>query len=188
MGFKSGYSDNLPPEDRVTIEEGPFEGGTVAQVSRTRLDLESWYEEDHDDRVEMMYSPRHDKDEVGETGQSLAASSRVDEEMAEGADEDAREKGVVGHAQKLAAARDDDFQATVLRRDFNSTTAGDANMEFVGFMERIDDFVEMQKKMRGEHLDVEPERNGILDFFEAPNRATFLVPPRKLRALPPVVP
>jgi len=36
-----------------------------------------------------------------------------------------------------------------------------------------------------EHLDHEPERNGILDFFEAPNRATFVVPPRKLRALPP---
>lgn len=61
-------------------------------------------------------------------------------------------------------------------------------MEFVGFMQRIDDFVEMQKKLRGEHLDTEPERNGILDFFEAPNRATFLVPPRKLRALPPVKP
>lgn len=39
-----------------------------------------------------MYSPRHDKEKVGETGQSLAASSRVNEEMAEAADGDASEK------------------------------------------------------------------------------------------------
>jgi hypothetical protein len=55
MGFKSGYADNLPPEDLVTIDEGPFAGGTVAQVSRTRLDLESWYEEDHDDCVNTVF-------------------------------------------------------------------------------------------------------------------------------------
>jgi len=58
-------------------------------------------------------------------------------------------------------------------------------MEFMGFMKRVEDFVEMQKKMRGEHLNHEPDRNGILDFVEAPNRATYVVPPRRLRSLPP---
>jgi len=190
MGFASGFTDNLPPEDKMTIQEGPFAGGTVAQISRTVLDLESWYEEDHEDRVEMMFSPRHDKEKVGETGQSLASSSRTTEEIADAAEEDARERGVVGHAQKLAGARDEDFQATVLRRDFDSTDGSDARMEFMGFMRRIDDFVEMQEAMRGAHLDAEPEpeRNGILGFFEAPNRATYLVPPRRLRALPPANP
>jgi hypothetical protein len=46
----------------------------------------------------------------------------------------------------------------------------------------------MQEAMHGKHLDTEPERNGIVDFFEAPNRGTFILPPRKLRALPPTNP
>jgi len=188
MGFASGFTDNLPPEDKMTIQEGPFAGGTVAQISRTKLDLEKWYKEDHEDRVEMMFSPRHDKEKVGETGQSLASSSRTSEDIADAAEVDARERGVVGHAQKLAEARDDDFDPKVIRRDFDSTDGSDARMEFMGFTRRIEDFVELQEAMRGEHLDTEPERNGILDFFEAPNRATYLVPPRRLRALPPANP
>ncbi len=38
--------------------------------------------------------------------------------------------------------------------------------------------------MHGKHLDVEPERNGTADFIKVPKRAAFLVPPRRLRALP----
>jgi hypothetical protein len=189
MGFKSGFTDNLPSEQGVTIQEGPWEGGTVAQVSRTELDLESWYGEDHGDRVEMMFSPRHDKDKVGETAQGLAASDRVDRDVVDGADEDAREQGVVGHSQKLAKAREEEgFVPKVTRRDFDSTSEGAAHMEFQGFMRSIDDFVDLQRAMHGDHLDEVPERNGILEFFEVPSRATFLVPPRKYRSLPPLEP
>lgn len=187
MGFKSGFTDNLPSEDDVTIQDGPWEGGTVCQLSRTKLDLESWYGEEHGDRVEMMFSPRHDKEKVGETAQGLASSDRVDEEIVEAADEDARERGVVGHSQKLAKAREEDgFAPKVTRRDFDSTDSSSrAGMEFQGFMRSIEDFVELQRAMHGDHLDEEPERNGILEFFEVPKRATFLVPPRRYRALPP---
>lgn len=186
MGFKSGFTNNIPSEDDITIQNGPWEGGTVCQLSRTKLDLESWYDEDHGDRVEMMFSPRHDKGEVGETAQSLASSDRVDEDIVEAAEDDARELGVVGHSQKLAKARDEeDFTPKVTRRDFNSTDSSSAGMEFQGFMRSIKDFVDLQRAMHGDHLEVEPDDNGILDFFEVSKRATFLVPPRKYRALPP---
>ncbi len=184
MGFKSGFTTNLPSEDDVTIQEGSWKDGTVAQISRTKLELEDWYREDHGDRVEMMFSPRHDKEQVGETAQDLASSDRLSEEMVDAASEDARDRDVVGHSQKLAAARDDGFTPKVTRRDFNSTDGGEAGMEFIGFMREIDAFVELQRAMHGDHLDIEPERNGILEFFEVPKRATFLVPPRRLRALP----
>ncbi len=95
-----------------------------------------------------------------------------------------RDQGVVGHSQKLAAARDDGFKPKVTRRDFDSTDGGEAGMEFIGFMREIDAFVELQRAMHGVHLDHEPERNGIPGFFRAPSRATYLVPSRRLRAVP----
>lgn len=40
--------------------------------------------------------------------------------------------------------------------------------------------------MNGDHVDtdVDAEDDGILDFIDVTNRATFLMPPRSLRALP----
>ncbi len=96
-----------------------------------------------------------------------------------------REGDVVGHSQKLAAARDDGFTPKVTRRDFDSTDGGEAGMEFIGFMREIDDFVGLQRAMHGVHLDHDSRRNGILELFEVPSRATYLVPPRRLRLLPP---
>ncbi len=46
MGFKSGFRKNQATEDRVTIREGPFAGGTTSQVSKIRLNLEQWYGQD----------------------------------------------------------------------------------------------------------------------------------------------
>jgi len=45
MGFKSGFRDNLPPEDRVTIDNGPFAGGTTIASSTLRIDLDRWYDQ-----------------------------------------------------------------------------------------------------------------------------------------------
>jgi hypothetical protein len=52
MGFKSGFKKNRASEDSVTIEEGPFAGGTTEHVSKILLHLDEWYgdENDREDR------------------------------------------------------------------------------------------------------------------------------------------
>jgi len=184
MGYKSSFLDTLAPEDAVTIQEGPFAGGTTMQVSRLEHDLDAWYDRDHGEQIDRMFSPAHDEDSVGDVGANLAANSRVTEDIAERVDEDARESGVVGHGQKLAHARTDEFTPKILRRDFNATEA--PGLHFDSWQRGIEDFLSVRRAMNGEHVDaeVDPEDDGILEFIEVTNRATFLMPPRSLRALP----
>lgn len=184
MGFKSSYTDTLATEDRVTIRDGPFSGGTTMQVSRLEHDLEPWYEHDHEGRVHRMYSPEHDPDTVGEVGENLATDSGMTEGIAERVTEDAREKNVVGHGQKLVHARDEDFRQPILRRDFNATEA--PGLHFDSWQRDLGDFLDVRKAMNGEHVaaDVPDENDGILEFVTVTNRATFLMPPRSYRALP----
>jgi hypothetical protein len=184
MGFKSGFRDTLPSEDAITIGDGPFAGGTTMQVSRLEHDLESWYDHDHAGRTERMFSPDHTSDDVGEVGEDLAAASGITEELAESAGEDAREEGVVGHGQKIAHARDEDFRQRIMRRDFD--IADRPGMHFDSWQREIEDFLDIRRAMNGEHVDaeVDDEDDGILGFVEVTNRATYLMPPRSLRALP----
>lgn len=184
MGYKSSFLDTLATEDAITIQEGPFAGGTTMQVSRLEHDLDAWYDRDHDEQVDRMFSPDHDEDAVGDVGANLAANSRVTEDVAERVDDDARESGVVGHGQKLAHARTEEFRPKILRRDFNSTEA--PGLHFDSWQRGIEDFLSVRHAMNGEHVDaeVDPENDGIRDFIEVTNRATFLMPPRSLRALP----
>lgn len=184
MGFKSGFLDNLPHEDRVTIRSGPFAGGTTMMVSRIETDLDDWYDRDHEERVDLMFSPDHDSEQVGETGTDLASSSGLSQETIESAGEDARERGVVGHGQKIAHARDDENRQPILRRDFNPTDT--PGLHFDSWQRSIEDFLDVRRAMNGEHIDadVDDTADGIRSFLEVTNRATFLMPPRSLRALP----
>jgi len=183
MGFKSGFADNLPSEDDVTIREGPFAGGTTMQVSRLEHDLASWYDHGHQERTKRMFSPAHDTEDVGDVGEDLASFSGVIESVVEHTEAHA-EDGVVGHGQKIAHARDEDFRQRILRRDFNITD--EEGMHFDSWQRGIGDFLAVRKAMNGDHVDtdVDAESNGILDFIDVTNRATFLMPPRSLRALP----
>ena len=114
MGFKSGFRDNQATEDRVTIERGSFAGGTTQHLSRLVFDLEAWYERDEAERVRQMFSPEHTVEQVGDVGEFLANQSGATREMAERVAADARDHGAVGHTQKLASARDEDFQPLIL--------------------------------------------------------------------------
>jgi len=183
MGFKSGFGDNLPREDRITIPNGPFAEGTTMQVSRLEHDISSWYDNSHQERTERMFSPSHDSEDVGEVGEDLASFSSVTEEVVEETEAHA-EDGVVGHGQKVAHARDEDFRQRIMRRDFNST--GEPGMHFDSWQREIEDFLAVRRAMNGEHVDtdVDSEDDGILEFIDVTNRATFLMPPRSLRALP----
>lgn len=208
MGFKSTFQDTVPAEEKVTIRQGPFADGTTQQVSRIAIDLPEWYDHSRSERTHRMFSPHHTTEEVGETAERLADDSHVGEEIAERTEEDAREQGVVGHQQKLARARDEDDDPRVLRRDFNATGGEGSVLLFDSWQRGIDDFLETTRAMYhttaedGERTPDDGDRtgedgddgsladahDGIVEFIETTNRATFLMPPRSLRALPRAAP
>jgi len=192
MGFQSAYKDTFPPEEKATIQEGPFAGSTIQQVSRLENDLQQWYDQSVDDRVEKMYSPHHTHDQVGDTGRRLGNDSEMTESIAAQTQTDATQQGRVGHGQKLARVRDDDFDPLVLRRgDFVSGLHGDSVLHFGGIQRTTEDFIRTRQAMDRLDLDAESEAkpiseadDGILESIEVTNRATFLMPTRARRALP----
>lgn len=186
MGFKSGFHDNVPPESKATIQEGPFAGGATQLVSRLELDLNAWYDRDGEERVKLMFSPHHDADEVGEAGVNLAQDSGVTREMTEDLDAEAREHGCLGHTQKAAAARDDDFDPVILRRSESVATDTDpVEFNFTSVQRGIEAFARTREAMnRSEKDDVPEECRGILHFMTVLTRGTYLLPPRSRRALP----
>ncbi|WP_247006307.1 DUF7405 family protein [Halorientalis litorea] len=188
MGFKSNYRDGQATEDRVTIQSGPFAGGTTQHVSRLELDLDRWYDNPDDQRREQMFSPHHSAEEVGEVGRQLAGDSGVTRETVDRTEADAEEYGVVGHSQKVAAARDDNFEPTMLRRSEGvSTDAETPGFNFTALQRRIERFVEVRQAMN-ESYGVADDDDGIRGYIEATSRTNLLIPPRELRALPPADP
>lgn len=191
MGFKSSFSDNQASEDAVTIDHGPFANGTTMHISRLVFDLDRWYQRDKQHRTELMFSPTHTAEDIGRVGEELAGKSNLTEEQADQVEEHARTHGRVGHTQKTAHARDENFEPIILRRSEGvSTDLAEPSMNFTSLQEELADFVETRKAMNGAHNDasVEDAEDGILDFIEIRSRATFLVPPRSLVALPPARP
>jgi len=190
MGFESGFAKNQASEDRVTIDDGPFAGGTTQHVSKIRLRLDDWYgEQDRDDRVAEMFCPVHaEEGRVEGTGTNLGDSNRVDEECVERIDDHAAEYGRVGHAQKNARIREDG-SPIILRRDFDSTDGDEAGLHFLALQEGIGDFVATRSAMNGTDQTDNPAvrqrvNNGILEYTFVRRRGNFLLPPRARRSLP----
>jgi hypothetical protein len=192
MGFRSGFADNQASEERVTIDSGPFAGGTTLAASRLRINLDRWYDNDADERVERMFSPRFDEEALSETGDRLGSESEVTEEDANSIEETGDRYHTVGHTQKVAAARDEDFEPTILRLteavatddDFSAGTA----FNFNSIQDDVQEFVAVRKAMTPEQYDtdVENPHHGIVDYLETRARGAYLVPPRDQRALPTV--
>ncbi|WP_132058702.1 DUF7405 family protein [Halorussus amylolyticus] len=192
MGFKSGFRKSQATEERVTIQGGPFAGGTTLHASRIRLQLRQWYEQDsRSQRVGKMFCPVHaDENLVEGAGDNLGDTALMDEKGCPAhASDDARTKGMVGHSQKSARAREDG-SPIILRRDFDSTDDGEAGLHFVALQREISDFVATREAMNGEDLAEESaalgqkNNNGILQYMDVLRRGNFLVPPRDLRTLP----
>ncbi|QLK26649.1 Tat pathway signal protein [Natrinema zhouii] len=183
MGFKSGFRQNQASEDRVTIDEGPFAGGTTIHLSKIQLHLHQWYNQDsRGQRVAKMFSPNHNAEDLVEgAGHNLGDSSRVTEVGGDPA-ATARE-GTVGHAQKAARARENG-EPIILRRDFDSTDDDTAATHFLSLQRSIDNFVKTREAMTGTDLDAPVFNSGILQYISVTNRANYLVPPRELRSLP----
>ncbi len=126
MGFQSGFTDNLPSEDNVSMvwdqtfgqpmPPGVFAQGTTEQVSKLTIDLQSWYDQPKEDRTAKMYSPQH-VGHVGEIGNALGTTSDTPDkpmldisqetDIARETEKDAKNLGLVGHQQKLARTRFD---------------------------------------------------------------------------------
>ncbi len=193
MGFKSGFKRNQASEDRVTIEAGPFAGGSTAHLSFIRLQLQQWYEQDsRDQRVSKMFCPAHAAEgKVEGVGENLGTDSGIDE-CPEDVVESSRREGVVGHAQKLSGAREEN-SPRILRRDFDSTDGGEAGVHFLSLQQSIADFVETRRAMNGTDVSENSAvgqrvNNGILQYMRVERRGNYLLPPRSLRALPPADP
>ncbi|MBP1985650.1 DUF7405 family protein [Halolamina salifodinae] len=192
MGFESAFQGNQPGEDRVTIQSGPFAGGTTQQLSTLTLNLKQWYEQDsRDQRVSKMFCPHHASEGTVEgTGENLGTDPQMDD--CGDPTETARSEGVVGHGQKMVDVREDDAPI-ILRRDFDSTDQDRAGVHFLSLQRTIEDFVTTREAMNGDDVASnsavgQRTNNGILQYIDTVRRGNFLIPPRSLRALPPANP
>ena len=189
MGFKSGFPNSQAPEDRVTIEDGPYAGGTTTHIESLDIQLRTWFEQDdHFLRVAQMFSPDHAKNErVPGIGEELGSTTDI-EQFVDQTAADARSEGIVGHAQKAARARDDDGTPPLLRRDFNTIDNEFPGLHFLSHQRSIDEFIRVREAMAGEDLAGsgvgQSHNNGILQYIFVNRRGNFIVPPRDKRALP----
>jgi hypothetical protein len=180
-GFFSGRRKTQATEDRVTIREGPYAGGTTAHLSHLVESLDDWWSMDEAGRTARMFSPEFSEEDVESFTDDVPFSDAVREH--------ARESGVVGHFEKVARVREDG-RPILLRRDFNTTDGGRAGVHFLSFQRSLDDFEKARKSMNGWYLrDDHPavrdrENNGILEFISVVSRANFYLPPRDGRAFP----
>jgi len=190
MGFRSGFAESQPSEDRVTLSEGPFAGGTTQHVEKLDIQLNAWFnQENHHQRVAKMFSPEHAREELVEgVGENLGNATGIEPKEMTALIDTAREDGVVGHAQKAAAAREDG-QPIILRRDFNTTDDEQAGLHFLSLQEEITDFVTTREAMTGAAIADSSGvgsriNNGILQYIFVRRRGNFLVPPRELQSMP----
>jgi hypothetical protein len=188
MGFKSDFEKSQATEDRVTIQSGPFAGGTTQHVSHIDLNLTQWYEQDdRESRVAQMFCPAHaDSGAVEGTGENLGDSPQLG--GCGDPVETGSERGVVGHGQKLQRVREDG-RPVILRRDFDSTDGGRAGVHFLALQREIADFERTREAMNATDVSGETpvgrtQNNGIRQYLSVTHRGNYLLPPRSKRALP----
>ncbi|WP_435066599.1 DUF7405 family protein [Haloplanus sp. C73] len=197
MGFEAGFRGNQATEDYVTLDSGPFAGGTTKVIANLRQRLDDWYgEQNREERVMEMFSPGHAVEGLVEgVGDNLGDDSGIDQFVDDIA-ADAEEYGRVGHAQKAARAnRDADGNVRLLRRHFESTDdiGSDqkvASLHFPSLQRGVSAFEEVRRAMNGTDVtQLTPAvrqrvNNGILEYIFVRRRGYFLVPPRRHRVLP----
>ena len=193
MGFKAGFAANQATEAYVTIDEGPFAGGTTKHVARIRQQLDKWYTENsHEEMVAKLFSPQlAESGAVEGVGENLGDDSGITAEIYEAIEETADEFGLVGHAEKAARGnRDSEGAVKTLRRHVESTDNDNASLHFPSYQQRISEFEAVQQAMNGTEIvadspEIDPRvKNGIFRYIFVENRGNFLIPPRSLRAFP----
>jgi hypothetical protein len=192
MGFDAGFVGNQATEDRVTLQSGPFAGGTTKHVASIDQRLDRWYgENDHEDMVKKLFSTEL-VGAVEGVGANVGANSGVAPTTTEDLVEAGRQHGAIGHAQKMAAAnRDDEGNVLTLRRHVESTDGGVASLHFPSLQREISTFEAVREAMNAADVVRESRaaiqqrvHNGILRYLFVKRRGNWLIPPRSLRALP----
>lgn len=183
MGFQSGLKKNQATEDDVTIEDGPWAGGTTMHVSAMDLTLDTWYHGvDDAGRVRRMFAADRTPQDVARNPTGLP---NPDKDLAAVA----RRRGVVGHAESMASVRRND-RPLIIRRDFNSRDGDAAQVHFVALQRTIDDFVRTRTAMNAARAINEGAgvgaqvNNGINEWITVTARGNYLVPPRAQRICP----
>lgn len=182
MGFFSDRQGTQASEDRVAIDDGPFEDGTTLHVAHLTQNLDTWWEGlDDPERIARMFSPEFDSADVEGFGANVPFSDAVRDH--------AREFDVVGHHEKVAQVRRDG-EPLLLRRDFNTTDGGHAGVHFLSLQRRLAQFRRTRRAMNGWYVRddsdaiTDRKNNGILRFIDVQSRANFYIPPRHHRAFP----
>ncbi|WP_336136178.1 DUF7405 family protein [Natronomonas amylolytica] len=191
MGFNAGFRGNQATEAYVTIDDGPFAGGTTKHVVTLQQRLDRWYgDNDHDSMVKKLFSTRKVGDIEG-VGANVGDDSGVVPEDFENLIEEANDHGAIGHAQKMAAAnRDEEGNIRTVRRHVESTDSGVASLHFPSLQQEISTFEEIREAMNAADVVSETPairqrvNNGILRYIFVKDRGNFLVPSREQRALP----
>lgn len=179
-GFQTGRKSTQATEEQVTIQDGPYAGGTTMHLSHLVESLDAWWGMAESDRIDRLFSTDVTAEDVAEMD-SLPFADKVREH--------AREEGVVGHFEKAARARKNG-KPLLLRRDFNTVDGGQAGVHFLSLQRQLSDFEEVRDAMNGwwireEHPEIEDRKNnGLLEFIRVVSRANFYVPPRDERAFP----
>ncbi|WP_435185897.1 DUF7405 family protein [Halobellus sp. EA9] len=180
-GFFSGRQGTQATEDRVTIADGPYEGGTTMHLSRLDESLSVWWDLSESERVERMFAGDVDPADLADFETTVPFTGGVAERVAD--------HGVAGHHEKVARAREDG-RPIILRRDFNTVDGGQAGLHFLSLQASLADFEKTRRAMNGwylrdDHEDVtDRSNNGLLNFITVASRANFYVPPRRNRAFP----
>ena len=183
MGFKSSLRRNQASEDDITIQNGPFAGGTTMQVSYMRLSLDTWYQNLTDrERVARMYAPQVTPEQVAH----LTTDASSDPNLLNQA---INRYGIIGHAQTSARARRNN-KPLILRRDFNTTDGGQAGLHFLSLQRTIEDFITTRNAMNASSAQLQNPsitdtvNNGINEFIFVAKRANYIVPTRDQRSFP----
>lgn len=180
IGFRTGRKSTQATENRVTIQNGPYAGGTTVHVSHLVESLDAWWGMAESARIDRLFSTDVTAEDVAEMD-SLPFADAVREH--------ARDEGVIGHFEKAARARRNG-KPLLLRRDFNTVDDGQAGVHFLSVQRKLSDFEEARDAMNGwwvreEHPGIEDRKNnGLLEFIRVVSRANFYVPPRDERAFP----
>ncbi|WP_036729138.1 DUF7405 family protein [Patulibacter minatonensis] len=184
MGFQSGLRKNQATEDDVTIEDGPWKGGTTMHVSAIDLTLNTWYHGvDDAGRVRRMFAADRTPADVARHPTGLDNPEDVDLPAV------AKEHGVIGHAQAMASVRRNG-RPRIIRRDFDSADGDAAQVHFVALQRSIADFEATRTAMNAakavnEQAGVGAQiNNGINEWITVTARGNYLVPARADRICP----
>jgi hypothetical protein len=183
MGYASNRRRNQASEPAVTIDRGPFAGGTTMHVSAIELVLAGWYRGlSARGRAARMFAPQLSAEAVGR----LTTDAPSDPGLV---DQAARRYGMVGHAQAAAVARRGG-RPVILRRDFNTVDGGRAGLHFVALQRTIDDFIATRAAVNAPWAQAadpritQTDHNGINAFMTVRRRGNYIVPTRRDRSFP----